>query len=192
MMELGQRISADPFDQMFSLAANEGIRFILHVGTPAQHFHVLPSFSGQTVYIPIDEDCERFNVNDCGGSRGVEIYASRPSTGFHPINSSTWERIGIYRVGLGPNFGLAGNALFGFDTAGLGTSSSVEGIQMEKIAVAAYATPGIWVGQLGLSKYAMNMSETNSPHSFLSRLKEGGHIPSLSFGYQAGAWHRKP
>lgn len=153
---------------------------------------MLPSFSGQTVYIPIDKDCERFDVNDCGGSRGVEIYASRPSTGFHPINSSTWEEIGIYRVGLGTNFGLAGNGVFGFDTAGLGTSSSVEVVRMEKIAIAAYATSQIWVGQLGLSKYALNMTETTAPHSFLSRLKEEGQIPSLSFGYQAGAWHRRP
>jgi hypothetical protein len=98
--------------------------------------------------------------------------------------------MGTYRVGLGTNFGLQGNGIFGNDTAGLGTGGAAKVVSMEQQAVVAYATSDLWVGQLGLSQYALNMSNTVTPHSFLSRLKEEGHIPSLSFGYQAGAFYR--
>jgi hypothetical protein len=47
------------------------------------------------------------------------------------------------------------------------------------------------VGQLRLSRFPLNVSDTEAPHSFLSRLKEEGRIPSLSFGYQVGAVYRK-
>jgi hypothetical protein len=99
--------------------------------------------------------------------------------------------MGTYRVGLGANFGLTGNGKFGNDTVGLGTGAGANAINIDKQAVVAYATSDVWVGQLGLSKWALNMSDTVSPHSFLSRLKEGGYIPSLSFGYQAGAFYRE-
>jgi hypothetical protein len=96
-----------------------------------------------------------------------------------------------YLIGLGANFGLTGNGKFGSDTVGLDTGAGANAINIDKQAVVAYATSDVWVGQLGLSKWALNMSDTVTPHSFLSRLKEGGHIPSLSFGYQAGAFYRE-
>jgi hypothetical protein len=94
-------------------------------------------------------------------------------------------------VGIGVGFGLTGNGKLGYDTAGLGTGASVNNIELKKHAVSAYAAPNPWIGQLGLSQFPMNVSDTETPHSFLSRLKEEGHIPSLSFGYQAGALYRE-
>jgi hypothetical protein len=188
-MGVGRRKCFEP--RTSTIRANLVRSFYVHVGTPPQIFHVLPSFNGQTVYVPIDKDCERFNVTDCGGLRGVEIWASRPSIGFHPANSSSWSEMGTYRVGLGANFGLTGNGKFGNDTVGLGTGAGVNAVNIDQQAVVAYATSDVWVGQLGLSKWALNMSDTVTPHSFLSSLKEGGYIPSLSFGYQAGAFYRE-
>ncbi|KAH8732803.1 aspartic peptidase domain-containing protein [Phaeosphaeriaceae sp. PMI808] len=166
--------------------------FYVNVGTPPQYFHVFPNFNGQTIYVPIDKDCEpdRMNITDCGGQRGVEIFNSRPSLGFHKNVSSTWDERGIYRMGLGVNLGLTGNAYYGYDTFGLGTNSAANATKIEKLAVAAYATPDFWVGQLGLNPFPIVMGETERPHSFLARLKEEGKIPSLSFGYQAGAIYR--
>jgi hypothetical protein len=94
-------------------------------------------------------------------------------------------------VGIGGNFGVTGNGKLGYDTAGLGTGASTNNVELKKHAVSGYAAPNPWVGQLGLSQFSMNASSTETPHSFLSRLKEEGRIPSLSFGYQAGAYHRK-
>lgn len=163
----------------------------MHIGTPPQSFHVLPSFKGQTIYVPIDQDCQRLNVTNCGGTRGVEIFDSRPSDGFQLNRSSTWEDLGVYRVGIGANLGLTGNGQFGYDTAGPGSGGDKAAPKLNRQAVSAYAAPDIWVGQLGLSMFALNMTETEHPSSFLSSLKEGGMISSLSFGYQAGAPYRK-
>ncbi|KAJ4988990.1 eukaryotic aspartyl protease [Stagonosporopsis vannaccii] len=167
--------------------------FFVHAGTPPQQFHVLPSFDGQTVYLPIDEDCmpTGFNVSNCGTSRGVEVFNSKAGIGFQKNASSTWEEIGIYKVRMGARYGLAGNAYFGYDTVGPSTSRSVDVPTLERQALASYATPDYWQGRLGLSMYPLNFTDTDRPHSFLSRLKEEGHIPSLSFGYQAGAPYRQ-
>ncbi|KAH7399204.1 aspartic peptidase domain-containing protein [Phaeosphaeria sp. MPI-PUGE-AT-0046c] len=164
--------------------------FDIYIGSPPQRFNVLPSINGQTFYVPIDLDCERYKVTDCGSGRGVQVFKSQVSPGFQPNSSSSWSEIGIYPVNIGTGFGLTGNGIFGFDTAGLGTGASSENVQLIAQAISAFATSNPWIGQLGLSQFPMNVSDKLAPHSFLSRLKEEGHIPSLSFGYQAGAIYR--
>ncbi|KAH6612371.1 aspartic peptidase domain-containing protein [Boeremia exigua] len=161
--------------------------FSLQVGTPPQPFQVLPSISGQTIYVPVDEDCapERMNITDCGFKRGVGVVESRPSLGFQRNKSSTWEGVGAYEMDLGSNLGLTGSAYYGYDNVIIGSSQDV--LRVERPAVAAYATPDFWIGQLGLSNSPVFMNEANQPISFLSMLKEKGNIPSLSFGYQAGS-----
>jgi hypothetical protein len=95
-------------------------------------------------------------------------------------------------MGLGVNLGLGGNAYFGYDNFGMGSSQDHNETKVEQLAVAAYGTPDFWVGQLGLSMFPIIVGETERPHSLLARLKEEGKVPSLSFGYQAGAPYRKP
>jgi hypothetical protein len=117
-------------------------RFYVHIGSPPQPFHVLPSINGQTLYIPIDLDCVRYNITDCGFTRGAEVFSPRPSAGFQPNASSTWSEIGIYAIGLGLNFGVTGNGKLGYDNAGLGTGSgsTSNSVALEKLAVEAYAS----------------------------------------------------
>jgi hypothetical protein len=131
------------------------------------------------------------SITDCGVQRGVEIFQSQPSPGFQKNQSTTWSEIGIYRMGLGANLGLTGNAYYGYDNFGLGGSPSSNTTELAKLAVAAYATPDFWVGQLGLNMFPIIVGETERPHSLLARLKDEGKIPSLSFGYQAGAPYRE-
>ncbi|EAT88505.1 hypothetical protein SNOG_04745 [Parastagonospora nodorum SN15] len=164
--------------------------FYVHVGTPPQVFQVLPSLSAQTLYLPLDKDCGRFNISDCGELRGVEVWASKLSDGFHPQNSTTWHELGVYGIGVGEVFRLNGNGIFGNDTAGLDTSGVIDPVNLENHPIMAYTTSDMWIGVLGLSPHTMNISDTVRPRSFLNQLKEKGHIPSLSFGYQAGAYHR--
>ncbi|KAH4056841.1 hypothetical protein HBH49_037960 [Parastagonospora nodorum] len=149
--------------------------FYVHVGSPPQVFQVLPSLSAQTFYLPLDKDCGRFNISDCGELRGVDVWASKLSDGFHPQNSTTWHELGVYGIGVGEVFGLNGN---------------VDPVNLENHPIMAYTTSDMWIGVLGLSPHTMNISDTVRPRSFLNQLKEKGHIPSLSFGYQAGAYHR--
>lgn len=167
--------------------------FLLQVGTPPQPFQVLPSISGQAIYVPIDQDCARMrmNITDCGFKRGVDVFESRPSLGFQKNKSSTWEELGTFGIGLGNNLGLRGSAYYGYDKISIGSSSGEDTIRVEKIAVSAYSSPDFWVGQLGLSSGLVFVNEENQPRSFLNVLKDKGKIPSLSFGYQAGSPDRK-
>jgi hypothetical protein len=98
--------------------------------------------------------------------------------------SSTWKAIGLYELGLEKDRGITGNGLYGFDNVGL------DDFTMENLALTAYASPGFWVGQMGLLPLPLNFSETISSPSLLSALKDEGHIPSLAYGYQAGAPYR--
>lgn len=91
---------------------------------------------------------------------------------------------------MSSELGLTGNGAFGYDTMGTSSGGAVDTPTLNRQAVSAYASPDFWLGMLGLSQFAMNMSEA-SPYSFLSSLKEEGFIPSLSYGYQAGAAYRK-
>jgi hypothetical protein len=164
-------------------------RFSLQVGTPPQPFQVLPSISGQAIYVPVDQDCahERMNITDCGFKRGVEVFESQPSLGFQRNKSSTWAEIGIYRMELGDNLGLGGSAYYGYEKISIGSSTDNNTIYLENPIVAAYATPDFWIGRLGLSTSPVFINEQNQPRSFLELLKDEGKIPSLSFGYQAGS-----
>ena len=86
--------------------------------------------------------------------------------------------------------GYSGNTYYGYDAAGILMSNN-EITRLESQAVAAYATPGFWVGKLGLLELKMNLTEKDQPPGLLSHLKEAGHIPSLSFGYSVGASYRE-
>ncbi|CAN9136242.1 unnamed protein product [Alternaria alternata] len=99
--------------------------------------------------------------------------------------STTWNAIGLYELGLGTKYGIIGSGLHGFDSVG------VDNFTMEKLAVTAYASPGFWIGQIGLSPLPLNFSETISSPSLISALKDEGRIPSLAYGYQAGAPYRE-
>lgn len=152
------------------------------------------------------------NITDCGGQRGVEVFQSKRSLGFQTNASSTWHQAGTYRMGLGANLGLTGNAYYGYDNFGFGSSKSSDNVEVEKLAAAVYATPDLWIGQLGLSMcsdpevvahaytdrisffvgmFPIIMGDQEKPHSLMARLKEEGRIPSFSFGYQAGSPYRE-
>ncbi|KAI3394467.1 hypothetical protein diail_2659 [Diaporthe ilicicola] len=82
---------------------------------------------------------------------------------------------------------MDGNGLFGYDSVGLGSS----GTAVEHQVVAGIATPNFWVGSLGLGANYTNFSEDERPSSLLRTLKDSRSIPSLSYGYTAGAPYSK-
>jgi hypothetical protein len=91
---------------------------------------------------------------------------------------------------------LTGNAYYGFDTLTLG----VPGANLPSLdnqIIAGIATNDYWLGYLGLSPIPFNFSSQNDATSmrdpqpsFLSNLKNQSLIPSLSWGYTAGASYR--
>ncbi|KAL1796240.1 hypothetical protein ACET3X_004780 [Alternaria dauci] len=160
--------------------------FLIEVGTPAQTFAVLPAIQAQNVWLPIADECIQWQgaASSCGGSRGAAPFQQRLSPGFQTNMSSTWNAIGLYELGLGRDYGITGSGLHGFDHVG------IDNLTMEKLAVTAYASPGLWIGQMGLLPLPLNFSETISSPALISALKDEGQIPSLAYGYQAGAPYR--
>ena len=61
---------------------------------------------------------------------------------------------------------------------------------MDQQVVAAIDTKDFYLGNLGLTPRPVNFTWDDPTQSFLSTLKDQKVIPSLSFGYNAGAPYR--
>jgi len=163
--------------------------FVLRVGTPSQNFRVLPASRAGEAYIPIVDGCSQENRTDCGALRGAFDFNGRPSDGFLVNRSSSWHELGIYDMDIRPELGFDANALYGQDSLGLMIQNSGGPILTNQV-VAGVANPDVYVGMLGLGIKPANFSEFDSPQkSILQSLKDQGQIPSLSYGYTAGAYY---
>lgn len=172
-----------------STFANPG-RFMIRVGTPQQWFSVLPSTASQQTWVPHPDGCASSvvgNITDCGDSRGVWPFESEESDGFQESKSTTWQAIGIFKLFIEEHLGIDGNGLFGYDSVGLGESGPVT----EHQVVAGVPTPNYWLGLLGLGANYTNFDKDERPSSLLRTLKDEEKIPSLSYGYTAGAPYSK-
>lgn len=169
-----------------SVFADLAHRLAIEAGTPPQTFQLLPAIQAQNLLLPVADECVKIQPNStsCGSSRGAYPFAQRFSPGFQHNQSSTWETVGLYQLGLEADLGFGGNGLNGFDTVRL------ENIKMDHFPVTAYASPKLWIGQLGLSPSPLKFSDSINSPSLLSGLKDGGHIPSLSYGFHVGASYR--
>lgn len=92
---------------------------------------------------------------------------------------------------LESELGYGGNGLFGLDKVGLQISNS-GGVELEGQVVAGIAESDFWLGNFGLGPKPVNFSGLEYPvASYLQSLKDNGKIPSLSWGYTAGASYSK-
>lgn len=165
--------------------------FVVRVGTPSQNFRVLPSSNTGEVFVPIVDGCMKDNTTNCGGLRGVYDFNGKFSNGFLVNSSSSWHEIGIYDMAVRPELGFNANGLYGLDTVGLMLQNS-GGPTLDNRVVAGVSNPAIWVGVLGLGPKASNFSEFDNPQkSLMQALKAEDKIPSLSYGYTAGASYSK-
>ena len=90
------------------------------------------------------------------------------------------------------NLGYSDNATYGLDTLALGLSNANGSPQIQSQVVAAFATDDYYIGLFGLGHQGVNFSEYSTPNAtFLTTLKEQNMIPSLSWGYTAGAIYRE-
>ena len=95
-------------------------------------------------------------------------------------------------MGLETNLGYSDNATYGLDTLALGLSNANGSPQIQTQVVAAFATDDYYVGLFGLGHQGVNFSEYSTPNAtFLTTLKDQDMIPSLSWGYTAGAIYRE-
>lgn len=153
------------------------------MGTPQQLVRVLPSTTAPETWVVLDQGCLSSDPTSCPTDRG-DIFQSN--------KSSTWEEKGIYQLGQELNLGydVNNNGDYGFDTLGLGYQGA-GGPTVENQTIAGIATKEFYLGILGLVPRPVNFSTESSTPSFLSNLKTQNLIPSLSYGYSAGAQYRK-
>jgi hypothetical protein len=92
---------------------------------------------------------------------------------------------------LEENLGIDANGDFGFDTLTLGLIGS-NAPTVKQQTVAGIAAKSIYTGLWGLAVRPTNLTTLNDPvPSLMSTMKENRLVPSLSFGYTAGAYYRK-
>lgn len=118
-----------------------------------------------------------------GVSNGNEPAAS----GFQASQSSTWNTVGDYQLMTEPYLGIASNGEYGLDVVGLGVEAAT-GLTSNQNVVAGVLTEPFYLGQIGL-KFS-NTTTVNGTASFMAKLKNEQMIPSVSYGYTAGAIYR--
>lgn len=166
--------------------------FAVSVGNPLQHFRLTPSTSISETWVPLPEGCQGIldGITDCGNLRGVSGSGGEPSSGFQTNSSSTWSAVGIYQL-ASENTLFPGhdNGLYGHDTITLhelGLGAGKQNVSSQ--TVAGYASINYWLGSLGLGVEMANFTvQSNGTPSLLETLKTNDLIPSLSYGYAAGA-----
>ena len=154
--------------------------FAVQIGTPPQAVRVLPDIAGNSIWAVLSQACDTSETHDCPSSRGNV---------FNSNQSSTWEDKGLYELPLNPEHYLpySGNADFGLDTLTLDWQGH-RGPSLSNQVVGGFVAEDIYIGALGLSPAAFNITTLNNPLlSVLGSLNEQNIIPSSSWAYLAGA-----
>jgi hypothetical protein len=110
---------------------------------------------------------------------------------FNNTASTTFQDRGIYGLWIERNLGYQGNAGYGFDTVTLGNDGE-GGVTIGNATVGRHGTADFWLGIFGLNPKATNFTNyTDLAPSHMTNLFQSKKIPSVSFGYTAGARYRK-
>ncbi|KAF2119497.1 aspartic peptidase domain-containing protein [Lophiotrema nucula] len=164
--------------------------FALRVGDPSQFIRVFISTASQQTWAVHAEAC-LFNETDPQTNETVEAvdkdcYESRGGT-FNMTTSTTWDEIGFYQLWTEKNLGLIGNGQYGYDTVGFGQPGE-EGPTLKNTTVGTLVADNFWLGHFGVNAKPTNFSAFSDPSpSYMTYLFQQKYIPSLSFGYTAGA-----
>ena len=159
--------------------------FEIQVGTPAQNLRLLPSNSGNTIWPVLPQGCTVGDPSNCDDLRGAT---------FSPNTSSTWNNIGLYTLLLTEevSLGYSGNADYGYDNLTLGFPGGGLPTLSQQI-IEGYATKDFYIGSIGLSPHAINISTLNNPQpSLLGALAQQNKSSGTSWAYTAGAYYRQP
>lgn len=117
--------------------------------------------------------------------------AANPATasGFQFNQSSTWVMIGNMSLEGSSGISSDGSGLFGTDVVAAGPNADARLTSGKASTVAGTAAQPYYLGLLGLRPSTDSRFDDASP-SFLTLLKNQNLVPSLSFGYAAGASYR--
>ncbi|KAF2729289.1 acid protease [Polyplosphaeria fusca] len=164
--------------------------FALRVGDPDQFVRLFVSTASQQTWVIHYLACVVNDTNPTTNATEEKVdtdcYKSRGQT-FNMTASASWDQIGFYQLWTEKNMGLMGNGQYGYDTVGFGQPGE-EGPTLDNTTVGALVTDNFWLGHFGLNAKPTNFTAFTDPSpSYMTYLFQQKHIPSLSFGYTAGA-----
>lgn len=156
--------------------------FTLRVGAPQQFVRTYLSTASQQTWVVLPFGCPNAaDYNKCANSRGWI---------FNDTQSSTWDPIGNYSLWIEGNLGYTGGGHYAYETVGLGGQGE-GGPTLTNTTVGGIGTYDFYLGHFGVNPKPTNFTDFNDPSpSYITKLKDQGLIPSLSFGYTAGAPYR--
>ena len=163
--------------------------FLIDVGSPPQQVQVLVSTEVSSTWVVAPGGCGPSYPANCTGARGGAYDSTK---------SSTWNANALYTLNAETNLGnpySASNQVgsYGYDTIMVPGQGEVANVSVDHQVIAAIATNTYYLGNLGLSSQNITFTADggNTSPSFLGSLRNENLIPSLSFGYTAGASYRK-
>ncbi|KAL8736444.1 MAG: hypothetical protein Q9166_000236 [cf. Caloplaca sp. 2 TL-2023] len=158
--------------------------FKFGVGTPSRVLELLPSTQIPESWIVLDVGCTENDPKNCSESRGGT---------FNYEDSSTWTNKSFYALGSEANLGYTTNSDNGFYAWDNVTLITPEGanISVNHSVVAGIATKDFYLGALGLAARPVVWEDhSDSSPSLMTTLKDQSLIPTLSYGYTAGASYK--
>ena len=169
---------------------NDGMwsTFPLRIGRPAQDVMLLPSTAASEIWVTDQATGCPDGVPVPPATGNPNCFDSRGRL-FNSNQSATWVANSIYTLGVEANLGLDSAANYGYDNIVVGTAGS-NGPSADHQVVANNADPRYWMGALGLNPQPTNFTNFVSPQpSLMQTLKNTNQIPSISYGYTAGAYY---
>ena len=157
--------------------------FIIGIGTPAQYVKVLISTTATTPNAVAPQACNSSLPATCPDHRGGI---------FNQNQSSTWKNDAIYSLSVELELGSTATGQFGFDGIQLGLPGSQGGsISLPQQLMAGIVSNNYFIANWGLRPHETNLTSMNNRFpSVIQNLKTQNKIPSLSWGYTAGAYYR--
>ena len=145
---------------------------------------MLPSTEIQPTWVVVPDGCTVQDPSNCTQARGGTFKSDK---------SSNREQINTFALGAEANLGLTqnyDNGAFAYETLGVVTPGGGN-VSLTHQVIAGIATKDFFVGNLGLSPLGINFTSRDDPKpSFLSSLRAQNLIPSLSYGFTAGAYYQ--
>lgn len=157
--------------------------FTVKVGEPPQDVRVLVSTLVPETWVVLAAGCSSGD-STCSNSRGGLFEPSKSTTW---VDQGTWTLVEETALGYG---GTSDPGDYGFDSLGIQPIGNANGgITLPRQVIAALAVKDFYLGNLGLNPRTPQVNASTQP-SFLQSLRSSNDIPSLSYGYTAGAYYR--
>jgi hypothetical protein len=159
----------------------------LGIGTPPQWLDVLPATVGSEFWAVTPAGCPD-NITalmpNCSVTRGNVFYANESTT----LVADTTDVIPDSEF----FFPSVGNYSFDTVTLNISNSSSSNGTSLLEVGtqtVAQFSGNPFWYGMMGLGQRPVALNGNEQHPTVLTSLKNASQIPSLSYGYTAGAYY---